>query len=107
MIDSNTESPQEPTAVRARWAADGEADPAQIYVDEAVLHYVNERIYLALGQIQVPPRDVSVPAAEIVHIRPVANVVLTESSFHKILTMLNRVALQIPGRKEDKPGGAE
>lgn len=85
----------EPQVIKATWSADGPV-PEQIYVDEAVLHYVNERIYLGFGQIQVPPQDPRANSAEAIHIRPVANLVLTQSSFRKILTMLNAIALQIP-----------
>ncbi len=79
-------------AVATNWLPAGQ-DP-QVYVDEASLSYIGDRIYLTLGQIQAPaPGHV---AREIVDIQPMARVVMTETAFHKIVSLLNQVKDQIP-----------
>ena len=79
-------------AVATNWLPAGQ-DP-QVYVDEASLSYIGDRIYLTLGQIQAPAAGQTGPQS--VDIQPVARVVMTEMAFHKIADLLNQVKDQIP-----------
>lgn len=108
MIDSNTETSAVPEAVngvaRAKW---GITQPAQEYADEAVLHYVNGQIYLSLGQLQIPAMNPDDGSLESVEILPVARIVFTAKSFHKVLAMLNKVASRIPNPNATEEAGED
>lgn len=95
MVDSTSQRPAgTPVAIAGQWSA--QPDVTQEYVDEAALVYLNDHVFVTLGQIQV---GTPLPAGEppsTVEIRPVARLVFTEASFHKFLAMLAGVAASIP-----------
>lgn len=90
--DEKTQSAQ----LKAVWA-NGQEEVKQVLATEALLSYVGDSVYLTFGQIQVPPIAPGAPPPPSVEVRPVARIVLTEGSFHKVLTMLNRIGARVPG----------
>jgi hypothetical protein len=99
MIDSaKSEAGPTPVALQGEWS---KRPLDQIYVDEANLQYINERVYLTFGQLQAPSSGTNI-ADELVEIRPVVRVVLTKASFDKIVTMLGRVSEQIAKSGSDE-----
>lgn len=78
--------------VAANWLPVG-SEP-QVYIDEASLSYVGDRIYLTLGQIQAPLPGQAAPP-EVIEILPLVRVVMTETAFHKIAGLLQQVRGQI------------
>lgn len=102
MIDNSTDASAAPTLLggvtKARWAP---TERPQEYADEAVLHYVNGKVYLSLGQIQIPAVNPSESTLDSVEILPVARIVFSEATFHKVLDMMNRVAPKITNPTTD------
>lgn len=87
---SNAE-PRQQAGVPGRWTA---PTIEQVYADEAAIAYINDRVYLTFGQIQVPS---ALTSLEEIQIKPVARVVLSEQAFRKVLAMFNRVAPDLTG----------
>ncbi len=91
MIDSHTDAPAgEATEIKAVW---GEESLVPIHANEALLHYIGDQVYLTFGHLVVPP---VASFAGGLQIRPVAQIVLTESSFHKIMAMVVRAGEKVP-----------
>lgn len=75
----------------------------QVFADEALLQVVGDKIYLALGQVQVPPTADFPGETPSLDVRPVARLVLTRDAFQKLAAMLNGVASKLPtlGQTQD------
>ena len=90
----------EPHTAALVWAQ--ETTVQQVLADEAILQYAGDRVYLSLGQVQMPPGE-AFSSVESVKVDTVARLVFTTESFHKLLLVLNRVAGQMP--RPDAPKG--
>lgn len=93
----------EPQVTALVWAPG--TDVRQVLADEAILQYVGDRVYLSVGQVQMPPAMAFAANVESVTVEPVARLVFTTASFHKLLTLLNLVADQIPRPDASKNEG--
>jgi hypothetical protein len=76
----------------------------QVLADEAILQYAADRVYLSVGQVQMPPAA-AFDNVESVTVETVARLVFTAASFHKLLAVLNHVADQIPRPETPKGEG--
>jgi hypothetical protein len=92
MIDSQQGSAPNVASgrVEAEWR--GESVPV-IFANEALLHHVNDQVYISFGQIVIQPVS---GVASSVHIQPVAQIVMPEQSFRKLAAMFNRVIERLP-----------
>lgn len=85
------------------WATD--TDIKQMIADEAVLQYAADRVYLTLGQVQMPLGAALDGRLDSISVEPVARLVLTLNAFNKLRDMLNVVGDQLAAAETPKSDG--
>jgi hypothetical protein len=83
----------------------GEApDLQQVLADEAFIQFAADRVYLTLGQVQVPPNPSSERAPKSLEIAPLARFVFTVASFQKLVNAMKSVSESIKKSPEATGG---
>lgn len=75
--------------------AEARADVQQLLVDEATIQFTGDRVYVTFGQVQIPPGVTPGQPPKSLEIMPVARLVFTTVSYHKIADALKNIAEDI------------
>lgn len=76
----------------------------QVLADEAVVQFTGDRVYLTVGQVQIPLGLALGDKLESLEIAPVARLVFTTDSYLKLTAALQGVAEQIRNSSKKAEG---
>ena len=85
-------SPQDPQAVALHWHES--TDLVQTLADEAIIQVVQDRVYLTVGQVQMPATT-AIRGVNSLEVAPVARLVYTFDAFEKLVKTLNNISNQM------------
>ena len=87
-------APQEPKERNFSLHWSEAPDLPLVLADEAVIQFTGDRVYITVGQVQMPP-NLALERPTGLEIAPVARLVFTTEAYHKLAKAMNGVSDEI------------
>lgn len=86
-------APAESRGIKLHWTET--PGLSQVLADEAIVQFTGDRVYVTVGQVQLPPIATPEEAPSFLDVAPIARLVFTTEAFHKIANTMKGVSEQI------------